>query len=255
MNDWDETPIYARLMAERESTPIYDQLLKQRTKEKELMEKLQQMVNEFRAAMDLPVASRPRALDKASAERHIQMIRDEFEKELVPALLSGDIVESYDAIIDVIYYLIGAASDSGMDIDPGFREVHGSNMSKMDPVTKKAIKAGFNDPSGEPEGKVLKGPGYYAPNLAYEIAIQSEFGPENDTVYSTEKTPIIYNGQKIGEGDVHMDNNGNLMMEGVLFDVEELPILSHIHLGEMSDVSIKEDDEQIDFTDWTTDEQ
>ena len=48
-----------------------------------------------------------------------------------------------------------------MQIDPGFREVHESNMSKMDPETGKAIKAGPNDPDGQPEGKVLKGPNYF----------------------------------------------------------------------------------------------
>lgn len=264
MDDWvDDTPIYTRLLAERESTPIYDQLIAKQ-KEKNEMEKLQKMVNEFREAMDLPVADRPRVLPQASAEMHVKMIRDEFEKELVPALYKGDIVETYDAIIDVMYYLFGLASDSGMDVEPGFREVHNSNMSKMDPETGKAIKAGPDDPSGEPEGKVLKGANYFPPNLGMEIAIQLDFGPEDDTVYRTTKTPITLGvgGKKIGEGEVVMDNNGNMMMHGALFDVEDLPVLGGIGLidaissefvGRAADLSIREDADQLPLSEFWED--
>lgn len=126
---------------------------------------MQVRVEEFRRVFGLHVAERPRALSTSDAEMHIKMIRDEFEKELVPALLQGDIVETYDAGIDVIYYLIGMLSDSGMNLAPGFNHVHASNMSKLDPVTKQAIRAVEGDGSGEPVGKVLKGPNYFKPNL------------------------------------------------------------------------------------------
>jgi len=190
------------------------------------MEEMQKSVNEFRTAMDLEIGERPRALSKESAERHVKMIRDEFEKELVPAILSGDILETYDAIIDVIYFLIGAASDSGMDIEPGFKEVHRSNMSKMDPRTRKAIKAKANDPSGEPEGKVLKGPDYFVPNLMRILVNQSILGTgpseirEGHTPDAT--VPLTINGVKVG--DAYLLPNGR---GGFSFDVypDDLSVL------------------------------
>lgn len=197
------------------------------------METLQQMVNEFRKAMDLPVSEFPRTLSPEEAKLHIQMIRDEFEKEFVPAFLEQNLLEMYDAGIDVLVYVIGALSNAGLDIEPGFREIHRSNMSKMDPETGKAIKAGPNDPSGEPEGKVLKGPNYSPPNLHPIINEQFNFGWEDKTVYRTSKTPITLGegGPVIGEGDLHMDNQGNVMMEGVIFDADVLPVVGSLDLS------------------------
>lgn len=128
-------------------------------------ENLQYHVTKFRDAFALPVSDYPRALTPEEAALHIQMIRDEFEQELVPALLSGDVVETYDAAIDVLYYLIGMLTHAGMDLYPGFLEVQESNLSKLDPETGKAIYAREGDGSGEPAGKVLKGKAYFKPDL------------------------------------------------------------------------------------------
>ena len=119
----------------------------------------------FREKFGLPNSATPRALTPEEAALHIKLVREEFEEELVPALESGDIVEIYDAGIDVIYYLLGMLANAGMDIAPGFDEVQGSNMSKLDPVTKTAILSRGPEIDGAPLGKVLKGPDYYAPDL------------------------------------------------------------------------------------------
>lgn len=126
---------------------------------------MQQQVDEFRKTFGLPVSETPRVLTQEEAELHIKLIREEFEKELVPALLSGDIVETYDAGIDVIYYVIGMLSNAGLPLVDGFDEVQGSNMSKLDPVTKKAIISRGEELDGAPLGKVLKGPDYYVPDF------------------------------------------------------------------------------------------
>jgi len=252
----DDTPIYNQLMRERESTPIYDQLLQKYEedkheelvepyqpsikarvfsyeeylalfdKEKPMAKEFQDMVNEFREAMDLPVADGPRQLTTEEQELHIKLIRDEFEKELVPAVLANDLVEIYDAGIDVMYFLIGLLSNAGMQIRPGFEEVHRSNMSKMDPETGQAIKAGLNDPSGEPVGKVLKGPNYFVPNLAIILNEQSTYGHDDQAVYKNLKVPLRlgFGGPKIGEGVLNMDHNGEVIFEGVMDNVTTLPV-------------------------------
>lgn len=250
MNDWSDTPIYAQMMAEKQEremleaerieNPIWVQVVEERKQKEKLMNSWQQLVIDMRNAMDLPVAEGPRTLSPAEAELHIKMIRDEFEKEFVPAYLEQDLVEMYDAGIDVIVYVIGAMSNAGFDIDPGFREIMRSNMSKFDPETGKAIKAGPNDPSGEPEGKVLKGPAYSPPNLHPIINDQFLYGWEDKSVYRTKATPITLGvgGPKIGEGDIHMDHNGNLEMDGVLFDLEALPAIEGMSiLGSYSEPS------------------
>lgn len=218
------------------------------------MNNWQRMVNDMRVAMELPVPEQPRTLSPKEAELHIKMIRDEFEEEFVPAFLNQDLVEMADAGVDVLVYVIGALSNAGFDIDPLFREVMRSNMSKFDPETGKAIKAGPNDPDGHPEGKVLKGPAYSPPNLAPIINDTYRFGPEDSTVYRTEKTPITMGigGPKIGEGDIHMDNNGNVTMEATLFDVDLLPTLGAISMTVLDDYS-EEPEEVSSHTEYPTD--
>jgi len=240
------TPIFNEMMAERkleeefqdrlielrQTEPIYAEMLEERFYEERTMNNWQRMVNDMREAMELPVPEAPRTLSPKEAELHIKMIRDEFEEEFVPAFLNQDLVEMADAGVDVLVYVIGALSNAGFDIDPLFREVMRSNMSKFDPETGKAIKAGPNDPDGHPEGKVLKGPAYSPPNLAPIINEQYRFGAEDDTVYRTEKTPITLGigGPKIGEGDIHMDHNGNVTMEATLFELEDLPLIGGLSI-------------------------
>lgn len=56
--------------------------------------------------------------------------------------------EAYDAILDLLYVVIGTAVSLGLNIDPGFQEVHRSNMTK------------FIDGHRREDGKWIKGPSY-----------------------------------------------------------------------------------------------
>nr|DAD57697.1 MAG TPA: hypothetical protein [Bacteriophage sp.] len=76
--------------------------------------------------------------------------------ELKDKSLDIDLLGVYDAIVDIDYVNTGAAVTFGLDLEAGFNEVHASNMSKF--VDGKALK---ND-----LGKVIKGPKYWAPDLA-----------------------------------------------------------------------------------------
>lgn len=222
--------------------------------EKPLMNTWQALVNEFREAMDLPVPEGPRQLTADEAEMHIQMIRDEFEKELVPALRSNDMIELYDAGIDVIVYVIGALSNAGFDLDPGFKEVMRSNMTKMDPVTGKAIRSRGEEFDGEPFGKVLKGPAYEPPRLGPIVNDMSRFGHEDNTVYRGKKIPLTLGigGPKIGEGDIRIDHNGNMSFQGEMDVDVSLPIIDHLGY-DVSAISVGPDLGQdiIDYNDFS----
>ena len=83
------------------------------------------------------------------------LIREELE-ELKVALENKDLLEVVDALTDILYVTYGAGHAFGVDLDKCFEEVQASNMSKLD----KNGKPIYNE-----NGKVMKGPGYFKPNL------------------------------------------------------------------------------------------
>jgi predicted HAD superfamily Cof-like phosphohydrolase len=77
--------------------------------------------------------------------------------EFGKAAEENNFVEMIDAICDILYVTYGAAIAMGIDIDPFFDEVHRSNMSKLDPVTKQPVRRA--------DGKILKPPTYSPANI------------------------------------------------------------------------------------------
>ena len=84
------------------------------------------------------------------------LIKEELE-ELKVALENKDILEVADALTDILYVTYGAGHAFGINLDKCFNEVQLSNMSKLD----KNNKPIFNE-----NGKVMKGPNYFKPNLS-----------------------------------------------------------------------------------------
>ena len=85
----------------------------------------------------------------------IDLIKEELE-ELKEAMNNKDLLEVADALTDILYVTYGAGHAFGINLDECFDEVQKSNMSKLD-LEGKPI---FND-----DGKVMKGPNYFKPNL------------------------------------------------------------------------------------------
>jgi predicted HAD superfamily Cof-like phosphohydrolase len=81
---------------------------------------------------------------------------DEELKELREALNERNLIEVADALTDLLYVVYGAGHSFGINLDKCFEEVHNSNMSKLGEDGK---------PIHREDGKVLKGPNYWAPNL------------------------------------------------------------------------------------------
>lgn len=125
---------------------------------------MQAAVVEFQRAMDLPVLSVATPLPEERVPLRVQLIEEEFQ-ELQDALAVGDIVETADACVDLLYVVFGLMVETGLDARVLFDEVHRSNMSKFG-EDGKAIIAGENDPDGIFPGRVKKGPNYFRPNLA-----------------------------------------------------------------------------------------
>jgi predicted HAD superfamily Cof-like phosphohydrolase len=140
--------------------------------------KMQQQVVTFHRGMGQPVGHRARPLPQDRIPVRVELIREEFIDELLPALgviltddgeikLTGaeqDVVEVADAAIDILYVTFGLLVEMGVDAEALFDEVQRSNMSKFG-ADGKPIIAGPNDPDGVFEGRVKKGPNYFKPRL------------------------------------------------------------------------------------------
>ena len=90
----------------------------------------------------------------------LDLIREELS-ELKEALEKKDIKEVADALTDILYVTYGAGHAFGIDLDKCFEEVQNSNMSKLGSDGK---------PIYNEQGKVMKGPDYFKPNLNKFVA-------------------------------------------------------------------------------------
>ena len=96
--------------------------------------------------------------DKINSLR-LSLIQEELD-ELDKAIQDKDIVEVADALTDILYVTYGAGHAFGIDLDQCFNEVQNSNMSKLGDDGK---------PIYNENGKVMKGPNYFKPDLAKYI--------------------------------------------------------------------------------------
>ena len=125
------------------------------------MNQEQQMVHEFHDRFGLLRNPRP-ALPGGNVHRLRTLLIDEELAEFRNAGEAQDVVGVADALADMLYAVYGAAVEYGIDLEPVFREIHRSNMTKGDPAC-----------GCRPDGKVLKGLAYQPPNIREAIEHQS----------------------------------------------------------------------------------
>ena len=112
-------------------------------------------VGDFMEAFGQRVEMEPTWPDFNTRELRLELIQEELE-ELSDAVADRDMIQIADALTDLLYVVYGAGHAFGLDLDECFEEVHRSNMSKL----------GENGrPIHREDGKVLKGPGYFEPDL------------------------------------------------------------------------------------------
>ena len=116
-------------------------------------------VAEFHSTFGLRVEKRPdmSLSSEEMALRHSLMAEE--NEEYLEAVRAGDMVEVADALGDMLYILCGTIVSHGMQDVMGdvFRTIQASNMSKLGPDGRPIYRA---------DGKVLKGPGYFKPDIA-----------------------------------------------------------------------------------------
>ena len=116
-------------------------------------------VKAFHTAFKIGHRETPKAdLGKAKNTLRFDLMKEENE-EYMEAAQNNDLVEVADALGDMLYILCGTIIEHGMQdkIEEVFNEIQQSNMSKL----------GENgEPIYREDGKVLKGPNYFKPNIA-----------------------------------------------------------------------------------------
>lgn len=90
----------------------------------------QAMVEEFHRKFDIAVSDRPRLPDEPTRQLRVRLIQEEFA-ELQEAMAAEDLPGVAKELADLLYVVYGTAVSYGVDMDPVFREVHRSNLSKV----------------------------------------------------------------------------------------------------------------------------
>ena len=111
------------------------------------------IAEEFAELMGAVYGPRARAIIEAATAEAVAT--DEGER---------DVIEAADALADLVYVVYGMAIESGMNLDSVLAEVQASNLSKLMPDGSVKLRE---------DGKVLKGPNFFQPNIARGLGLES----------------------------------------------------------------------------------
>ena len=142
------------------------------------------LVRRFHHLYGLPVRTDGPGLERESLHMRMSLVAEEFA-ELVGAVYGRaararveaayaravadddgerDTAAAADALADLVYVVYGMALETGIDLAAVLAEVQRSNMSKL---------GADGRPVYREDGKVLKGPGYFPPDVAGVLGIGS----------------------------------------------------------------------------------
>ena len=115
-------------------------------------------VKEFNEAFKIKYSKNQKAdLDESTIELRYRLMQEEND-EYLEAARKKDLVEIADALGDKLYILCGTILAHGLQdkIVEVFDEIQRSNMSKLSADGEPVIRE---------DGKILKGPNYFKPNI------------------------------------------------------------------------------------------
>ena len=115
-------------------------------------------VHAFHTAFKLNIQDKPTInISEDRKKLRFELMKEENE-EYLEAAQNNDLVEVADALGDMLYILCGTIIEHGMQhkIEEVFNEIQRSNMSKL---------GEDGEPIYREDGKVLKGPNYFKPNI------------------------------------------------------------------------------------------
>jgi len=123
------------------------------------MKKKIKAVKKFHKAFGIGFEKKPIAqLPEKKLQLRFDLMEEE-NREYLEAARNNDLIEVADALGDMLYILCGTILEHGMQykIEEVFNEIQRSNMSKLGADGK---------PIYREDGKVMKGPNYFKPNIS-----------------------------------------------------------------------------------------
>ncbi|EFG07794.1 secreted protein [Streptomyces clavuligerus] len=126
------------------------------------------LVQQFHHAFGLDARRAPAEIPPELAAHRQDLLAEEFA-EVSEVAVTGPLDHLAQELADVVYIAYGTALVHGIDLDEVLAEVHRANMSKLGPD---------HTPVRRPDGKVLKGPHYRAPDIASVLRAQGWTPPE-----------------------------------------------------------------------------
>ena len=128
-----------------------------------IMQKQLQAVKDFHEGFQQINGTEPALITHEEVQLRHKLMTEENDEYLEASLKDGlyteeRLTEIADALGDQLYILCGTILKHGMQhiIEDVFDEIHRSNMSKLGPDGKPILRE---------DGKILKGEGYFKPNL------------------------------------------------------------------------------------------
>lgn len=119
------------------------------------MKQALEKVDEFHRAFHVPTRSLPGLPGNDRRSLRADLLKEEY-CEYLYAEYTDNLLRIADALADMVVIICGTALEYGIPLDRVFEEVHRSNMSKLGADGKPVYRE---------DGKVLKGPGYFRPNI------------------------------------------------------------------------------------------
>ncbi|TKB52432.1 MAG: hypothetical protein E8D50_11435 [Nitrospira sp.] len=129
-----------------------------------MMRDEQAMVEEFHRKFSILAQVTPTDLNEETKRLRVRLIEEEFD-ELKESMAGGDLAAVAKEMADLLYVVYGTAVSYGIDMDPVFREVHRSNMSKV---------GGYKREDGKWVKPATYSPARIEPILAEQGPVQSE---------------------------------------------------------------------------------
>jgi predicted HAD superfamily Cof-like phosphohydrolase len=119
------------------------------------VDSMQDKVLEFHVKFGLDAPVGLTALSSKTAKLRKKLIEEE-SQEACDAIDEGTLTDIAKELADIMYVALGTAVSMGIDLEHVFDLVHRSNMSKLNKNGKPLVRE---------DGKILKGPNYYEPQL------------------------------------------------------------------------------------------
>ena len=141
------------------------------------------LVRQFHEVYNLPLPTDAPNVDRDRVHMRMALIAEEFAelvgsvygaeaRELIESAFAAavskddhtrDVVETADALGDIIYVVYGMALEMGIPIENVMAEIQASNLSKLGDDGK---------PIYREDGKVMKGSGYFRPNIRRALGLE-----------------------------------------------------------------------------------